>query len=131
MNTATTMITVAAINTINVIVKSVEVVLASFSVGHGDAVTLEVGRCDESAPVGDGVGLADELEVAAGIGDEEVLANGVVVGDGLLVGETEGVGDIDGTEVGEGDGEGVSGVELNAKAFDSAVKLQLATFATC
>jgi hypothetical protein len=80
------MITVDAINTISVIVKSVDVVLASFSVGTGDAVMVEVGRGDEPAPVGDGVGFVDELEVAAGNGDEEVLVNGVV-GDGLLVAE--------------------------------------------
>ena len=129
MNTATTMMMVDAINTISVIVKSVDVLLAPFSVGNGDAVTLEVGRGDESAPVGEGIGFVDELEVAVGKGDEEVLANGVLVGDGLLVGERVGL--PDGTAVGDGEGEGVSGVILNDKAFDSAVKLQLATFATC
>lgn len=128
MNKATTtMMTVAAINPISVIVKSADAVLASFSVGSGDSVTLvvTVGTGDESAPVGEGIGFVDELEVAVGKGDEEVLAIGVVVGDGLLVGETDGLGETDGVGV------GVSGVGLNAKAFDSAVKLQLATFTTC
>lgn len=126
MNKATTtMMTVAAINPISVIVKSVDAVLPPFSVGKGDAVPLEVGRGDESAPVGEGIGFVDELEVAVGKGDEEVLAIGEVVGDGLLVGERVGLGETDGVGV------GVSGVGLNAKAFDSAVKLQLATFTTC
>jgi len=51
-----------------------------------------------------------------GEGDAEGLVRGVELAEALAVGE------------GEGD---VSGVELNANVFDSAVRPKLYTFATC